>query len=380
MRSDKRKEATLTIGYTPEGKQLQKHFYGKTIAEARKKRDEYKRRLDAGMMVADITLSEWIDRYREAYKAKDDNCMVERLRRALGTRRVLDISEMDLQRELNSVAHMSQSYIAKYSGLIKRVFMRARTNRIIIFDPAENLIVPAGTRGTHRALERWEINAIMDNWQLYHAGRWAMLMLLCGLRRGEMAALDWADVDMEGRTILIHRAAVMRDAQTIIKASTKTRAGMRRLPICEPLYQMLAQTPPQARVGLVCTASRGQTITGTAANRNWTTYCRAITRTLNGKKPFYTHANADKDGIVFSCRMHDLRHTFATMLYDAHVDVKAAQYYLGHSNIQITLNLYTHLSQERENAARANLVDFLDGYKPHLDGQSPDNRQPLLQM
>lgn len=146
MRSDKRKEATLTIGYTPEGKQLQKHFYGKTIAEARKKRDEYKRRLDAGMMAADVTLSEWIDRFCEVYKPKNAKYMLERLRRALGARRVLDISEMDLQRELNGVAHMSSSYIGKYAGLIKRVFMRARTNRIILFDPAENLIIPHARR------------------------------------------------------------------------------------------------------------------------------------------------------------------------------------------------------------------------------------------
>lgn len=216
----------------------------------------------------------------------------------------------------------------------------------------------------------------MDNWQLYHAGRWAMLMLLCGLRRGEMAALDWSDVDMAGRTILIHRAAVMRDAATVINEQTKTRAGMRRLPICEPLYHMLSQTPPEARVGLVCTASRGQTITGTTANRNWATFCSVITRKLNGKKLLYTRdGNTDDGGIVFSCRMHDLRHTFATMLYDAHVDVKAAQYYLGHANLQITLDLYTHLSQERENAARANLVDFLDGYMPHLSGESLNNRQ-----
>lgn len=50
------------------------------------------------------------------------------------------------------------------------------------------------------------------------------------------------------------------------------------------------------------------------------------------------------------------------MLYDAGVDVKAAQYFLGHADFKITLDLYTHLSAEKEKQERANLVGFLDGY------------------
>ena len=48
---------------------------------------------------------------------------------------------------------------------------------------------------------------------------------------------------------------------------------------------------------------------------------------------------------------HQLRHTYATMLYDAGVDVKSAQKFLGHSDIQVTLKIYTHLSEGKEQAA-----------------------------
>lgn len=48
---------------------------------------------------------------------------------------------------------------------------------------------------------------------------------------------------------------------------------------------------------------------------------------------------------------HQLRHTYATMLYDAGVDVKSAQKFLGHSDIQVTLKIYTHLSDSKEQAA-----------------------------
>lgn len=370
MRKDGRKEVTLVIGIKPNGRFIQKHFYGKTISEARRKRDEYKRKMEKGLRGNDITLDEWITRFCEVYAPKNMDFLINRLRRSLGNRKLREIMEMDLQRELNTLHGMSNSMINKYAQIIKRIFMRARTNRMIDFDPAENLILPEGTSGTHRALEKWEINAIANNWQLYPAGRWAMLMLFCGLRRGEMIALDWDDVDLNNRVITVHRAANIRSNTPVIKDRTKSAAGMRRLPICDPLYQMLMQTPPQERTGFVCRTTKGEPITESAVSRNWKTLCNIITRQLNGQRirPAKDSIPIDQLPIKFSCRMHDLRHTFATMLYDAGVDVKAAQYYLGHSDLKMTLALYTHLSAEREKKERANLVGFLDGYIADLRG------------
>ena len=365
MRKDGRKEAGLSVGYDENGKQIIKHFYGKTITEARRKRDEYKQKLNEGINNSgDITLNEWISRFCDVYKPKDMDYLINRLSRSLGTRKLQSITEMDLQRELNTIAGMSTSHISKYMQIIKRIFLRARTNRLIVFDPAENLIAPKGTKGTHRALEKWEINAIMEYWRIYPAGRWAMAMLLCGLRRSEMIALQWADINMDNRTLLVHASANIRKNQPVIQDKTKSRAGMRLLPICGQLYDMLSETPVAQRSGFVFRTTKNAPITESAARRNWITFCQRLTRQLNGERVHPARgSNNDAPGrIVFNCRMHDLRHTFATMLYDAGVDAKAAQYYLGHSDIKITLDLYTHLSHEREQIERANLVGFLDGY------------------
>ena len=58
---------------------------------------------------------------------------------------------------------------------------------------------------------------------------------------------------------------------------------------------------------------------------------------------------------------HVLRHTFATLLYDAGVDVKSASYLLGHSDSRVTLEVYTHLSESRAKASAAAMVGVLDG-------------------
>ena len=57
---------------------------------------------------------------------------------------------------------------------------------------------------------------------------------------------------------------------------------------------------------------------------------------------------------------HQLRHTYATMLFDANVDIKSAQMFLGHSDIEVTLNIYTHLSKFKTDEAIESLNGHLD--------------------
>ncbi len=56
---------------------------------------------------------------------------------------------------------------------------------------------------------------------------------------------------------------------------------------------------------------------------------------------------------------HQLRHAYATILYDAGIDIKTAQYLLGHANIQTTMDIYTHLSQSRQDTAADILNSFM---------------------
>ena len=76
----------------------------------------------------------------------------------------------------------------------------------------------------------------------------------------------------------------------------------------------------------------------------------------------FRYEKKEPDRKLFSFTAHDLRHTYATALYDAGVPVKAAQYFLGHADIRVTLDLYTHLSKERESASRNQMVEYLDSW------------------
>ena len=76
---------------------------------------------------------------------------------------------------------------------------------------------------------------------------------------------------------------------------------------------------------------------------------------MNHLNLFYGGANASRSNkkrtVIQPFTAHMLRHTYATLLYDAGVDIKTAQRYLGHANVELTLSIYTHLTQYKEDKA-----------------------------
>lgn len=380
-REDGRILVTLVTGKTDDGRVKREYFYGKTRAEAEAKRDAYKAKRNMGITEKNITLNDWIESYKSLYRTRinpayigNDNVPYNRLGAALGGMKLSDVREIHLQQALNAVSGMSESTIKTYYQTMFKLFDKARKNKLILDNPAEGLILPNGTKGSHRALERWESDCIMQNWDKHRAGLWAMLMMLCGLRRGELIALDWDCIDMKAHTLTVRQVAVIKSNQVTIEQRAKSIAGIRTIPICQPLYEALNSVPLNMRTGYVCTSADGDLLTEAAFSRGWNGFNLAMQRILNGEDVQQTGRRinvekkieqAQRDGknyILFKVRAHDLRHTFATALYDAGTPVKAAQYYLGHADVRMTMDLYTHLSAERERAARSQLVTFLDGW------------------
>ena len=362
-RADGLIQVTLDIGYDKNGKRIRKSFYGHSRAEAERKRDEYKTAMKRGSKYAsDITIGEWVEIYKdtyrqnvdEAYYYKDD-VPYNRLKNELGYMAVKSVTETDLQRSLNKLKGTSFSNCDKYRQCLRRVFERARKNKIITDNPAEDLIMPQYTKGTHRALETWEINLILKYWNTpgLHAGLWIMIMMLAGLRRGEMIALDWSAVDMDNRLLTVCQTAVIKINQSEIVKRAKTDAGIRTIPICKQLYDALSSVPAYKRKGLVCLSAHGKQLTDSAVSRGIETFCNALERVLNsepmfqrGKRNDIIKRETDENRVRFSFRVHDLRHTFCTLMYFRGIDLKSAQYYMGHSDVKTTLEIYTHLSKD----------------------------------
>lgn len=370
-------QVALDVGHWPDGRRKRKYFYGHTRAEANAKKLAYKTYVQVGSIDREkITVGEWVTIFKDTYRQgideaylKGDDRPYDRLIEALGDMRMKVVTESDLQAVLNQTKGMSFSTCDKYRQAIKRVFRRAVKNRIIDYDPADDLRMPPHTKGSHRALEAWEVSHILAHWNEpgLHAGLWVMLMLLAGLRRGEMMALDWSAVDLDARVLTVRQTAVIHGNQAEIVQRAKSKAGLRSIPMCEPLFTALSSVPEDHRDGLVCRSAKGLPLTESACSRGLDAFCHALERLLNGE-PLHIQGKrpakkTNPNRKTFAFRAHDLRHTFCTLLYDSGVDVKTAAYLMGHADIRVTMAIYTHLSEQRRKISETKMLGYFNALK-----------------
>jgi integrase len=173
-----------------------------------------------------------------------------------------------------------------------------------------------------------------------------MLGLSTGMRRGEILALQWRHVDLDGATVIVSGSVEQMKGSLRIKSpkSGKTRsillpasavAELRRMKIAQA-ESLLAIGVRQSGKTFVCTRADGATLKPDALSQAFVRLVRSI--------PEFPLV-----------RLHDLRHTNATAMLEAGVNPKVAQERLGHANVGITLDLYSHVSTEMQREAAAKI-------------------------
>ena len=343
------------------GASKKKSFYGKTQAEANKKRSLFMRDVEAGIAVdkSETTVAQWVEKWLsmraeldkarattrtyDTYKRESD-----RLVDAIGKKRLRDVVKSDVQAILNARSGMSKKAIKATRNTLKQIFKAAIDDRIITFSPCDGIITPSGTEGTHRAITDAERDLITNTWKYHRVGIWAMLMLYAGLRSGEIVPLDWKrDIDLK-RGIIYINSAVAYQVNDPIEKDTKSASGVRDIPIVKPLYDALDSI--EDKTGLVCKSVDGKLLTQSALERGWESYIYFLSVRQNGCHYRWADqkGNGKDNWQPCTIRKHDLRHKYCTMLYDAGVDVKRAQYLMGHASLDMTMKIYTHLSEERK--------------------------------
>ena len=358
---DGRRRIRIDIGTDADGKRIRKAFTGRTLAECRAKRDAFLA-AQKGQEAASKpqTVNAWAATWRAVYGASagySQNRTVEidvrRLCEYLGHMPLEDVRQVHIQTYAQSVSHYAKSTVQKIKATANRIFAAAVANGYILRNPCDGVKWTHAGEGTHRFLEPWEIQTITAHWQDHHAGLWAMLMLYAGLRRGEALALRWEDIDGD----VIHvRNGVHFEDNTPITGDPKTPAAVRDVPLFVPIRDALRTAP--RRCEYICTSADGKPVTSSAWGRGWEAFNHAMERAA---------------GQPFAVRAHDLRHTFASMLYDAGVDIKTAQKLMGHTSPEITMRIYTHLSEAREASSIGKMEAFLKRMGSGLGSRPPEN-------
>lgn len=164
------------------------------------------------------------------------------------------------------------------------------------------------------------------------------LLLATGCRIGELTALEWSDIDLKEKTITISKT-YSQEIRMI--GETKTKAGTRKISIDPRTTLMLRQYQNRQRLMFLEVGAQAPSVVFATTVREYLP--RHSLQQIIDKR-------CETLGIPrFTC--HAFRHTHASLLLNAGISYKELQYRLGHSNISMTLDVYSHLSKDKEKEA-----------------------------
>ncbi len=338
-------------GTDEKGNLIRKSIYGKTRKEVIDKLTEvmYKKNNNLYLQKNTITLGEIIDNIRN--EKFESNIIGEgqyaRLKwtsrkikdHRIGNINIQELTSNDIQGFLNQHKNFSSSYIKKLYELINGACRSAVKKKIIISNPAEDVIKPKSTKPDKeiRALTIEEqtifsnyLNSVTIKEENYKVC--LMFEMYMGLRVGEALALRSDDIDLKKNTISISRTLTRdKDFNVIMNNRAKTKAGRRVLPIPNIIRKDLKEQLEIAK--------------NNRDNQLFLTnneYVRPTAVNTVLKRIFKTQLGLDANGIS----THSLRHTYATRSIEAGMTPVVLQRLMGHTDVKITLNTYTSVFNE----------------------------------
>ena len=179
-----------------------------------------------------------------------------------------------------------------------------------------------------------------------------LVALNTGMRRGELSALRWDDIDIQNGVIFVHRTVNYVGGYGFVETEPKTRASKRKIAVSEKVLGTLkAHREQQEGMRLKV---------GAKWCEQGLVFCNRYGRYLLPEvvsKQF--HALLAKAGLP-DMRFHDLRHTMATILLESDVHPKKVQERLGHSKIAITMDTYSHVLPSMHQDVARKLSEMLE--------------------
>ncbi len=386
-RADGRYAVQLTVGHK-DGKPVRKTFYSQvSIADARRQRDEWMdmheyggEGLPTAKIDGSLTLDAWIEKWLKSYKgnleantqefyASKSSTLADY---SIGGVRLGDMSMRSIKpiyitEYIASLSGKSKSTIRSSKTTVQQIFDAAKTNGVIDRDLCADLkdsVTDIRVRGTytgHKALPKQTVDLICNNYGKHRFGLFVMIMLFSGLRPGEVAALRWDDVDFSKNVLHVREARDLRHDAT---KGTKTETGVRSVPLFAPLRKALQE---HRGIGYIVTDSQGRPYDDASVTSAFRSFKLTIERVINGAdaetnvgfRAKCWERRTGKKWKSLDFTLYDLRVTFCTSLYDAGVDIKAAQKMMGHRDSTTTMRIYTKLSEEREEQSTAKMDAFL---------------------
>ncbi len=282
----------------------------------------------------------------------------------IGKMQVSGINKLMIQRLLNNMSKngLSANTVAKTKAILYSIFKEAMENRMISYNPCENITIRRDK--TERRVLSYEEQKIFLS--AIRGSRYEMLCILglsTGLRIGELSGLRWSDINFEEKTLTVERTYVyLHDVKNHqmkdVFHSPKTKNSCRTIRLLDSTLELLEQhhiqqNKEKAELGeewcpvedgedLVFTTKNGGPVRGLNVAETLNNYVKKI-----NKQEEKLAAKEKREPVIFErITPHTLRHTFATRAFESGIPPKVVQQILGHSSLEMTMDLYTHVTED----------------------------------
>nr|DAL96541.1 MAG TPA: Integrase [Caudoviricetes sp.] len=324
--------------------------------------------------VNNVTLDKWVEIWLTEYKAntvKESTYMLYRnyyewyIKPQIGRLKIKDIKNVHIQKIFNAMKDkkLSLNTMKKTYSIIYDILNYALNNDIILKNPCIGIALPKQEIKKRRVMTTAEQEIFEKSMQGSTYEHIYKVALCSGMRIGEILGLTWADVDFENGLISVNRTLLYyqsgKGGKCVPKfQEPKTKAGKRSIPMLSQIIralklQKLQQNTQRVELGnnyqemegfenLIFTTKFGKPIYESYVNEN----LKYIVSHIN-KEEYKQAKEEERDPVVFEkITPHTLRHTFATRAFEKGMKPKTVQEILGHSSLSMTMDLYTHVTEE----------------------------------
>lgn len=294
----------------------------------------------------------WLESYKLTVKPQTYEATLSNLRTHIypvfGNRQLDKITASDIQVFINQLSRYFENFVTIRS-IIRRIFQQGILLQLVTNNPARDIILPRRQKKADNKVKFIapdDLKAFLDNLEKKQYKRYGLyyeyvlyhLLLSTGLRIGEACALEWTDIDLDKSTITVNKT-YNKGLKAV--STAKTKSANRTISIDNKTILMLKQYRNRQRQLFFETGARAPSVVFATPTREY--FDLAIRQSALDTRC--------KEVGIHRFTFHAFRHTHASLLLNAGISYKELQYRLGHSNITMTLDIYSHLSRDKEKEA-----------------------------
>lgn len=305
--------------------------------------------------VYDMWFEDYKKTVRESTWASTKQIFETHILPTIGENFIDKMNVLDCQKIVNAWAKSTPKGFKKQKNYTSNVFDYALSIQLIDSNPMKIIKLPKiesieDIEEKFEFYSKEELKDFLEEAKNSPLSQYVFFYLLAftGLRKGEALALNWSDIDFKNKSLSINKTVTRGDKSRLIVNRPKTKNSVRKVLLDDDTLKLLRQL--KTKTNKIVSINSEDLI----FNTDGKLYNPTISR-------FWLNNIYSRNKNLKRISTHGFRHTHASLLFESGAAIKDVQERLGHSNIQTTSNIYTHVTESQNKKVMNNFVSFMNG-------------------